>query len=179
MDTTLEALKYPIGRFKMPDTFTQDFKTQRIASISKLPQRLRDVLDNWSIEKLDTPYRQDGWTVRQLVHHIADSHINAFTRFKLGLTEDSPTIRPYDQAAWCDMEDAKKMDPDASLKIIEGLHQRWQGVLSDMSDEDYKRWIHHPEMNKKLNLEFMLGMYGWHSDHHLAHITKLKERMNW
>ena len=136
-----------------------------------MPQQLKDVIGKMNEDQLDTPYRPDGWTIRQLIHHIADSHMNAFTRFKLGLTEDTPTIRPYDQAAWCNMRDAKNLDPKLSLNIISGVHGRWVSVLEEMSDDDYNREVFHPEMNRRLTLGQLLSVYGWHSDHHLAHVT--------
>lgn len=178
-DEDLQKLKFPIGNFKSPDTFTLDDHKTRISSIRELPKALNAVINGLSEAQLDTPYRPGGWTARQLVHHIADSHMNAFTRFKLGLTEENPTIRPYDQNAWCDMEDAKVLSPDASLKIIEGIHSRWTYILENMGEEDFSRLIFHPEMNKSLHLGKMLALYSWHSDHHLAHLTNLVKREGW
>lgn len=175
----IEQLKYPIGNFKAPDTYSMDNHKTRIESIRNLPHALEAALKPLSKEQVDTPYRPEGWTVRQLIHHIADSHINAFTRFKLGLTEDNPTIRPYDQGAWCSMKDANDLDPSVSMKIIEGLHERWSYVLDNMTASDFERNIFHPEMNKSLHLGTMLALYSWHSNHHLAHVNKLKERMAW
>ncbi len=178
-DQNLESLKFPIGRFVPASDFTTEIKEKALSSIRTLPEQLKITVSGWNESQLDTPYRDGGWTVRQLVHHIADSHINAFTRFKLGLTEEKPTIRPYDQDGWCNMDDEKNMDIAPSLSIIEGVHARWSHVLSQMSDADYKRWIHHPEMKKDLNLEYMTGLYGWHCDHHLAHIQNLGQRQGW
>lgn len=175
----IEKLKYPIGRLAIPETVSSELRHQHIQSIKQLPQKLKEVIGIMNEDQLDTPYRPDGWTVRQLIHHIADSHMNAFTRFKLGMTESEPTIRPYDQAAWCNMEDAKQLDPALSMDIISGLHGRWVKVLSDMTAEDFDKNIIHPEMKKKLKMNELLCIYGWHSEHHLAHITGLRDRMNW
>jgi len=175
----IQQLKYPIGNFKAPETYSMSENRKRIEIIRNLPDAMSKSIGSLNTAQLDTPYRPEGWTIRQLVHHVADSHINAFTRFKLGLTETNPTIRPYDQSAWCEMSDAKNLEPAVSMKIIEGIHGRWAHVLENMSDSDFNREIFHPEMNKSLHLGTMLALYSWHSSHHLAHINKLKERMNW
>jgi len=175
----IELLKYPIGNYSIPETVSEDKKLACISSIKKLPYDLEKSLSGLSQEQVDTPYRPEGWTVRQLIHHIADSHMNAFTRFKLGMTEDKPTIRPYDQEAWCNMSDAGNLEPSASIDIIRGIHRRWAHVLESMTAEDYQRTIFHPEMKKEISLLQLLTMYGWHSDHHLAHVTGLIERNNW
>ncbi len=175
----IEKLKYPIGKLVIPDHIPSSARLDHIKAIGDLPSALRGMTDDLSDEQLDTPYRPEGWTVRQLVHHIADSHINAFTRFKLGLTEDEPTIRPYNQDAWCSMSDALTLDHHLSLDIISGIHGRWVRVLNDMSDEDYNKNVFHPEMDRRLSLGQLLCQYGWHSNHHLAHITGVYERNNW
>lgn len=130
----LERLKFPIGRFQMPQQTLSSENKERVKIIAELPTKLRSALDGLKDQEYDTPYRPDGWSVRQLVHHIADSHINAFTRFKLGMTEDTPTIRPYNQDEWCSMADAKELDPNISLNLIEGVHKRWSYFLGKMSD---------------------------------------------
>jgi hypothetical protein len=175
----IEKLKYPIGQLIIPEDIPQSLRQACIKSIGALPDALDHVTKNLTEEQYNTAYRPDGWSIRQLVHHIADSHINAFTRFKLGLTEDEPTIRPYDQDSWCNMSDAQSSDPQLSLNIIRGIHGRWVKVLKTMRDDEYERNIYHPEMKKKLSLGQLLSMYGWHSDHHLAHIKNARERHNW
>ncbi|MEO8794912.1 MAG: YfiT family bacillithiol transferase, partial [Daejeonella sp.] len=126
-----------------------------------------------------TPYRPEGWTVRQVIHHLADSHMNAFIRFKLALTESNPTITPFDESLWADLPDGKKSPIDSSLKIIEGLHFRWTALLNSLSEDQFQRTYFHPDHGKKWTLENVLALYSWHSSHHLAHITSLKDRMNW
>ena len=175
----IEKLKYPIGRLIIPTDIPPSTRYDQIKAIKDLPQALRNVTNNLTDIQLDTPYRPQGWTVRQLVHHIADSHINAFTRFKLGLTEDVPVIRPYDQDSWCNMNDAIHLDPQLSLDIISGIHGRWVRVLTDMTDDDYNKNIFHPEMDKNISLGQLLCQYGWHSNHHLAHITNVRNRYCW
>jgi len=175
----IEILKFPIGRYTIPDTVSDDKKSSCIDSIEHLPERLDNTMSGLSTKQIDTPYRPGGWTVRQLVHHIADSHINAFTRFKLGMTEDSPHIRPYDQEAWCSMSDAGTLEPSVSMQILKGIHHRWTHVLRSMTADDYLRVVYHPEMKRDISLAQLLTQYGWHSDHHLAHITTLRQRNNW
>jgi len=175
----IEKLKYPIGRLTIPVEVSTSMRRDYIKAINDLPMAIEDLTDNLSDEQLDTPYRPGGWTVRQLIHHIADSHMNAFTRFKLGMTEDEPTIRPYNQAAWCSMSDATILDPQLSLDIISGIHGRWVRVLHDMSDKDYNKNVFHPEMDRRLSLGQLLCQYGWHSNHHLAHLRDVHKRMNW
>ena len=154
-----------------------ELRQKYIQTISDLHENLYEAVKNLWDEQLDTPYRPEGWTVRQVVHHIADSHLNSFCRFKLALTEDVPTIRPYYEDRWAELEDSK-MPIDVSMKIIEGIHSRWTALLNSMSDEDFKRKLNHPESGE-WTLDKFLGLYDWHSRHHLAHITTLAERENW
>lgn len=178
-DKELEKLKFPVGKFQIPTQSSEEDHINRTKVIKDLPGLLLNAIDGYDDLQFNTPYRLGGWTVRQLIHHIADSHINAFTRFKLGLTEDLPTIRPYDQDAWCKMNDALELDPQASLNIIKGIHERWSYVLKGLSSQDFDKEIFHPEMKTKLSLGSLLAMYAWHSRHHLAHITELNARMSW
>lgn len=172
-----EDLRYPIGNFDSNievDTYTRkDF----IQTIEDLPEKIRRAVDNLSDEQLDTPYRPEGWTVRRLVHHVADSHLNAYCRFKLALTEDFPTIRPYYEDRWANLADAKLPIED-SLKIIEGVHSRWTAILHSMTDDDFQRKLNHPDSGE-WTLEKFLALYNWHSKHHTAHITSLCERKGW
>jgi hypothetical protein len=174
-----EKLKYPVGKFMFPESTTAEQRAAWIESIRKLPGELEAMTESWNVGQWKTPYRPEGWTAHQLVHHIADSHMNCFIRFKLGLTEDNPTIKPYDQGAWAEMKDVSALPAAVSLQIINGVHQRLVHVLKNMSDDDYKRTIFHPEMNKVIGLDKMLALYGWHSDHHYMHLKNLKKSREW
>lgn len=166
--------RFPIGRFD-PAAFAD--RDVNIGIIAGLPGELSDTVGSLNDEQLDTPYREGGWTLRQTVHHIADSHINSFCRFKLALTEDVPTIRPYHEELWAELADSG-LDVGTSLKIIDGVHTRWTALLKNMSESDLARELIHPDSGK-WTLEAMIGLYAWHSKHHLAHITKTCERNGW
>ncbi|NVK50094.1 MAG: putative metal-dependent hydrolase [Cyclobacteriaceae bacterium] len=173
--TDIEFLKYPIGRFSMPENpDIQKAKTQ----IKKLPKNIESAVFNLSEEQLDTPYRPGGWTIRQLIHHLADSHMNAFIRFKLALTEENPTIKPYDEAAWARLSDSK-LEIAPSLAILVSLHQKWFVLMENMSDQDFSRTYFHPESGQKQSLFEVTHLYAWHGQHHLAHIQHLALRENW
>ena len=172
-----EDVRFPIGKFDKNIEVTPQMRKLFIQTITDLPKNLHEAVDDLSDEQLDTPYRPDGWTVRQTVHHIADSHINSFIRFKLALTEHAPTIRPYYEDRWAELADSE-MPIDVSMKIIEGIHSRWANLLHSMTDEDFNKPLKHPDSGD-WTLETMLGLYDWHSKHHTAHITKLRERENW
>lgn len=172
---SVQDLSYPIGKFDPKSTAS---KAELIGVISDLPKNLAAAIDGLNEEQLDMPYRPGGWTVRQTVHHIADSHINSLCRFKLALTEDeAPTIRPYYEDRWAELADSK-MPVDVSLKLIDGLHSRWTQLLESMTGADYRRKFVHPETGE-WTLEKALAMYAWHSLHHTAHITSLREREGW
>ncbi len=177
-EETLENLKYPVGRLHVPDDITSADIERGQGQIKFLPSHLKAATNGLSDAQLDKPYREDGWSIRQITHHLADSHINSFTRFKLALTEDTPTIRPYDQDAWVAGSDGK-MPIDVSLLILEGIHARLSHILENMSTEEYNRLLHHPEMKKNLSLAHMTVLYGWHSDHHLHQILEMKKRNGW
>ncbi len=172
-----EDLRYPIGKFSKDVEITAESRKDFVAEISELPAKLKAAVDGLSDEQLDTPYRPEGWTVRQTVHHVADSHLNSIVRFKLALTEDAPTIRPYYEDRWAELGDSS-LPVESSMKIIEGLHHRWTTLLNSMSDADFQRRLVHPESGE-WTLEKMLAMYVWHGKHHTAHITKLRERSDW
>jgi hypothetical protein len=176
--TELAELQYPIGRFRPPASSGPEARAAQIETLRLLPQRLRAAVNGLSDTQLDTPYREGGWTVRQVVHHFADSHANAFVRFKLALTEDWPTIKPYDEAAWAELADSKTLPIEASLAIVDGLHGRWVALLQSMTEEDFAKGCNHPE-NGRQNLARMLAVYEWHSRHHTAHITGLRARKGW
>jgi uncharacterized damage-inducible protein DinB len=168
-------LSYPIGQFE-PGNFAKRSENHR--TIKDLPSKLVDAVTDLNDEQLDTEYRPGGWTVRQTVHHVADSHANSIIRFKLALTEDEPpTIKPYYEDRWAELADSR-LPIDVSLKLIEAIHHRWTTLLESMSEEDYARTFIHPETGE-WSLDAALALYAWHSQHHTAHITRLRGRMNW
>lgn len=175
----LEALKYPIGKFdgKRPATAVE--RAERISVLREQPAKLRAAIAGLTDAQLDTPYRDGGWTVRQLVHHIADSHINAYTRTKFALTEDGYEIRPYNQTNWVNTPDGF-FNPELSLRLLEAIHEKWTMLLEQLTPEQYDRRITHPERpGQDLDVKWLLGLYSWHGLHHIAHITKLRDRMGW
>ena len=174
----MDDLRFPVGRYQRPEELSNDQRREAIAVIAATPAELRAAVRGLSDAQLDTPYRPDGWTVRQVVHHIPDSHANALIRLKLGLTEDTPTVKPYDEAAWAKLEDARSTPIETSLSIVDGLHDRWVRVLNAMSPADFKRTLNHPE-NGVMTLDHLLALYAWHSKHHVAHITNLRRRNGW
>jgi hypothetical protein len=176
---TEQDLRFPIGPFKRPDTITKDMLAVWISDISSFSARLKQEVAHLDNVQLDTRYRPDGWTIRQVVHHCADSHTNSITRFKLALTEDRPTVRPYFEDRWAELADCKDFPIESSLKILEGLHQRWTALLNNMSESDFERSFIHPEHGQEFRLNEVTGIYAWHCNHHLAHITSLKERKGW
>ena len=171
--------RYPIGPFSPPRSVTAEDRQRWIEAIATTPQALRDAVQNLTDDQLDTPYREGGWTVRQVVHHVADSHINSYTRFRLALTEQEPTIKPYDEVAWAELPDAKGEPLEPSLRLLEALHHRWVVLLESLTPEDYQRTFKHPETGRTFSLETNLALYAWHGQHHTAHITQLRERMGW
>ena len=173
-----EQLKYPIGKFVMPVELTADLLEQWISEMALFPERLRNEVRHLSEEQLDTPYRPEGWTIRQVVHHCADSHMNSLIRLKLALTEESPTIKPYMQARWAELPDSKTMPVEPSLKMIEGIHERWVAILRSLTEEQYKRVFIHPEHGREFRVDQNVAIYAWHCKHHLAHITATKTRLN-
>ena len=175
----LEKLKYPIGKFHFPEVVTPQHITNWIADIESVPAKIAAAVDGLTDEQLDTPYRPDGWTIRQVVHHLPDSHMNSYIRFKWTLTEDSPTIKAYDEVLWAELQDGKSAPVGMSIQLLTALHSRWTVMLKNLTETDLEKYFIHPENGKKLSLKLMVALYAWHSNHHLAHITSLKERMNW
>jgi hypothetical protein len=173
----LDQLRFPVGRFHAAASSTPESRAAQIETIRLLPEQLKKAVAGLTDAQLDTPYREDGWTLRQVVHHIADSHANAFIRFKLALTEAWPTAKPYNQAAWAKLADSK-MPIAPSLAMADGIHTRWAALLASLTDADFARGFNHPE-NGKVDLATALAMYDWHARHHLAHITGLKTRKGW
>jgi hypothetical protein len=170
-------LRYPIGKFVPPAEDSAALRKEQIRAIRELPGALREAVSGLSDAQLDTPYREGGWTVRQVVHHIGDSHMNSFVRFKLALTEDCPTIKPYNEAAWAQLPDSLQPVED-SLLLVESLHARWTALLEAMSEEDFKREFIHPESGRQ-PLSKSVAIYAWHGRHHTAHITGLRQRQGW
>lgn len=173
-----DDLRYPIGKFVYDETAAEKNQSAAIQAVGELPARLRLALAGLSRRQMRTPYRPGGWTLNQLVHHIADSHMNSFVRFKLALTEDAPTIKTYHENLWAELPDANNESPELSLKIIDALHERWFLLLKSLKNEDFLRKVTHPE-HGLIDLRYLVALYEWHGKHHTAHITKLRERENW
>lgn len=175
-------LRYPIGKFEWitpeNDEHMQKRREHYRQVLAKLPGDLRAAVSDLDAAQLDTPYRPEGWTVRQLVHHVADSHINAYVRFKLAMTEFEPTIKTYKEDLWAKLPDTPATPIEVSLALLDSLHARWVALLSAMQAEDFARTLRHPEQGV-VSLDRMLAMYAWHSTHHTAHITNLRQRMHW
>jgi len=174
----MEDLRYPVGRYQRPQSLTSDQRRTAIDAIAAAPTLLRSAISGLDDRQLDTPYRPDGWTVRQVVHHVPDSHLNAYTRFKLALTEDTPTIKPYNEAEWAKLEDSRTTPIETSLSLLDGVHDRWARILHAMSPADFSRKLNHPE-NGIMTLDQLLALYEWHSRHHTAHITTLRKAKGW
>lgn len=170
-------LRYPIGKLQRAENLSDAQRTSLISAIAEAPAKLRQAVAGLNDQQLDTPYRPGGWTVRQVVHHLPDSHMNSVVRFKLALTEDEPTVKPYDEALWAKLADAKApIEP--SLLLLENLHTRWLTLLNSLSPSDWKRTVRHPEIGV-ITLDGLLQIYAWHGRHHVAHITSLRERNGW
>lgn len=166
----MEELKYPIGKWKSPDTIDKIRCSNWINEIKDLPNQLKSTLSHINENDLQRKYRPEGWTIQQVVHHIADSHMNAYIRHKLSTTEDTPTINPYNEKLWSEMLDVKMIPIDVSLNLIESLHLRWAVFLGSLNEPDLKKGFIHPQHNKKILLEESIGMYAWHGTHHLHHL---------
>ena len=176
----LEQLKYPIGKYNPPEVISQEQRSAWIDEIATAPERFRTAASTMSDVQLDTPYRPEGgWTVRQVLHHVPDSHMNAYIRFKWTLTEDTPIIKAYLEDRWAKLEDSRIVPIEISLNLLEALHKRWVSLLKVMTTDEFKRIYVHPQYGKGFSLERVLGLYAWHGKHHLAHIVNLKERMKW
>lgn len=171
-------LRYPVGKFQWEDGVTSEQRQGFIDEIAGTPARLRAALEGLTSEQMETPYRPGGWTVRQVTHHIADSHLNSYIRFRLALTEDEPTIKPYQEDLWANLFDARSAPVEVSLALIESLHERWVLLLRSLKQEDFARTFRHPELGV-VSLDRNLGLYAWHGRHHVAHITELRRREGW
>jgi hypothetical protein len=174
----MSDLRYPIGKFHFDGPLTEELKESFLGDISHAPANLRAAVSGLSEQQLDTPYRPEGWSVRQVVHHVPDSHLNAYVRSKLALTEDEPTIKPYAEDRWAVLADSKTTPVEVSLMLLESLHTRWMRLLGSLAASDWKRTLRHPELGV-MNLEKLLALYAWHGRHHVAHITGLRERNGW
>ncbi|MEO6456476.1 MAG: YfiT family bacillithiol transferase [Ginsengibacter sp.] len=176
-------LRYPIG--KVADQpfagkeYNKEIKSAFLQDIENCPSGLENAVINLDEHQLNTPYRDEGWTIKQVVHHVADSHMNAYIRFKLGLTEDNPVIKPYDEAAWANLSDTQNLPVNISLTLLHALHLRLTELLKNISDEDWQRTVFHPDQKRTITLWSLLGIYAWHGKHHIAHITNLRERLKW
>lgn len=179
MTQPTEAERYPVGQFEYEGDNSSATRAAAIAEIAALPERLRAAVAGLSEEQLATPYRDGGWTVHQLVHHVADSHMNAYIRFKLALTEHEPVIKPYEQAEWAKLADTTVLPIQVSLDLLDALHARWVAILRSMGDPDFASGYFHPDSKRVVPLSEALAMYAWHSRHHTAHITRLRERRGW
>ncbi|MBV9302025.1 MAG: bacillithiol transferase BstA [Acidobacteriaceae bacterium] len=176
--TSEQDLRYPIGRYEPATHITAQNRANWLRDLEELPAKLRATVAGLNQYQLDTPYRPGGWTVRQVVHHLPDSHLNSYVRFRLALTENSPAIKTYEEAAWAELPDARTAPIEISLNLLEALHARWLALLTSLTDADFARTFQHPEWGN-INLEWTLGMYAWHSRHHVAQITSLRKREGW
>ena len=170
--------RFPIGKFNFPAAVSESDRATFIGHIAQAPANLRAAVAGLSEQQLDTPYRDGGWTIRQVTHHIPDSHMNAYVRYKLALTEDVPTIKPYEEARWANLADTKSTPIEVSLALMDNLHDRWVRLLRSLGPDDWKKEFRHPEMGV-VTLEKNLALYSWHSRHHVAHITELRKKMGW
>jgi DinB family protein len=175
----LEKLKYPIGKFVSPTAYSSDYILDRITEVESFAERLKTETSHLNNDQLNTPYRPGGWTVRQVIHHCAESHMNCFIRIKWALTENNPVIKPYDENLWSALPDNLHMPINASLALLEGLHSRLTFILKSLSDAELEKSFIHPENNSEYKIKEIIGLYAWHGNHHLSHITNLKKYKNW
>jgi uncharacterized damage-inducible protein DinB len=179
MIETVQDLRYPIGEFVFAGPLAERDRRECVARIAATPMAMRAAVAGLSAEQLDTPYRPDGWTVRQVVHHVPDSHLNAYVRFKLALTEPNPTIKPYLESRWAELPDARTAPVELSLDILDSLHRRWVVVLGQIGADDWARTYFHPEQGREVSLDEAVAFYAWHGEHHIAHVTSLRRRSGW
>lgn len=172
-------LQYPIGKYQVPEVITSDDIKKWIQTIEFFPEKLEALVEDFDDGQLDTPYRPEGWTARQLIHHLADSHMNSYIRFKWTLTEDKPVIKAYFEDRWADLEDGKYDDIEMTLLLIESLHKRWASMLKKLTPDQLKRSFIHPETNKEIALDQLISIYDWHCRHHFAHLNNLALREDW
>jgi uncharacterized damage-inducible protein DinB len=178
-DADMENLRYPVGRLDLDTPISKADHTRFIDEIASTPANLRQAVSGLSAEQMATPYREGGWTVSQLVHHVAESHMQAYSRCKFALTEEKPIIKPYDEAKWAETPDVAATPAEVSLSLLEALQERWVNLLRGLSEEQMQRAFFHPEHGRLITIQRMLDMYAWHGRHHVAHVTKLRDRNGW
>lgn len=178
-ESDLEKLKYPIGKFNAPETYTSEYILKNIEEIASFAEKLKTETTGLNDEQLDTPYRPEGWTVRQVIHHCAESHMNCYIRLKCALTENNPIIKPYDEKMWSELPDSLTMPIAPTLSLLEGLHFRLAYIMKNLSNIDLEKSFIHPESNSEMRLKQIIGLYAWHGNHHLAHIVNLKKYKGW
>jgi len=171
-------LRYPVGKCQPAEQLSEQDRQKLLTQVEEAPKKLRAAVAGLSREQLNTPYRDGGWTIQQVAHHLPDSHMNAYMRFKLALTEDNPTIKPYNETRWAELSDSRTTPVETSLTMMDALHERWMNLLRSMKPEDFSRKLTHPE-HGTVSLDYMLGLYAWHGRHHVAHITNLRQRNAW
>jgi hypothetical protein len=176
---TLDQFCYPVGKFAFKADADEKEIKQWISEIEQMPVHLKNAVKGLNDSQLNTPYRDGGWTVRQVVHHLADSHMNAYMRIKLALTENKPTIKPYLEKAWAEMDDSLDLPIELSISLLESLHARWVYMLKKILGNQFDRTVFHPESKREMSVKFLIALYAWHSRHHVAHITELRRRMKW
>ena len=175
----MEALRYPIGRYQKPDTYTPQQLNEWMDVLTVAPSWLDVCIENLDEQQLQTPYRPGGWTVQQVIHHIADSHLNAYIRIKLALTEDTPTVMPYQEALWAELPDTQLVPVNISVTLLHALHRRLVALLRQLSPAEWERSYYHPEHKRNFPIWEVVALYAWHSRHHMEHVRRLRERMNW
>lgn len=173
-----DTLRFPVGKFQAPAAFSAETRRAAIETLRNLPSALAEATSGLSQKQLEMPYREGGWTLRQVVHHVADSHMNGYVRIRLAVTEDWPTIKPYHQQSWAELTDARCLPVDVSLSLLDALHTRWVALFESLKDADWQRGYTHPDSGRQ-SLDHVISLYAWHSLHHTAHITSLRERMGW
>jgi len=179
MTEDIELLRYPIGKYHKPESHTPELRSEWISILEALPSWMDTVIENLDEAQLHTEYRPGGWTVNQVIHHVADSHMNAYVRVKLALTEDNPQIKPYKEELWARLSDSETVPVNVSVTLLHALHRRWAAVLRSMSEKDWDRTYYHPESERNVPMWEVVALYAWHSRHHIEHIRKLRERMGW
>ena len=179
MEQNLEQLKYPVGRYEKPVGFTPVLISEWMGVLKALPSWMDASIENLDEHQLQVPYRDGGWTIQQVVHHVADSHMNAYIRLKLALTEDNPTVKPYNESAWAELADTTKVPVNVSVTLLHALHRRLVAQLEQLTAADWERTYYHPEHLRSFPVWEVIALYAWHSRHHTAHIMQLRERMNW
>ncbi|MDQ0475710.1 YfiT family bacillithiol transferase [Chryseobacterium sp. MDT2-18] len=174
-----EFKKYPIGKFEESQKITDQDIDLHIKTLKDFPARLKNLVQNWDTDQLDTQYRTGGWTIRQLINHLSDSSMNSYTRFKLALTEDNPTIKTYNEQQWAELQDSFSIDVKPAFQMLKGIHKRWVYELKSLTNKEYESTFHHPDQNRDITLKENLAFCAWHCDHHFAHINNLKLENNW